>query len=118
MRRQFLVIAFAVVLAAEAMPLFVTRASNCICAIKSACCRLNMCPLKKSHQESGTRLGTCAGHTNAEAGVPSFQWRAMPPVLTLLAASPVPVDDAASPSLRPLDGAWVVAEPPPREVSS
>jgi hypothetical protein len=114
MLRRFLILAFAVALGGEALPLFVAPPVECACAIKSACCRLNMCPLKARAEQTGTaRLRACT-HTEAAAGASSFsRWRAMAPVPALAVEHPVLVHAVGSDSLRPLDGLWFVAERPP-----
>jgi hypothetical protein len=114
MLRQFLILAFAVALGGEALPLFVAAPVECACAVKSACCRMNMCPLKAApEQAGGTRLRSCT-HSAPAAGVASFlRWRAMAPVTSVAVELSVLVPAVGSDSLRPLDGVWFVAERPP-----
>jgi hypothetical protein len=53
MCRRLMILAFAIVLGGEAFPLFVPPELHCSCAKPSACCRMNMCPMKAAHESDG-----------------------------------------------------------------
>jgi hypothetical protein len=115
MRRRLLAFALVFFFAAEALPLLLLPpAWHCYCAVKTACCRMRVCPMDAARRHGGTGLESCGGEGRAELVPLVFRQHAVVPEPASTVASTAVAAYPAVPPAPAMDGAPRLADRPPR----
>ena len=115
MRRRLLAFALVFFFAAEALPLLLLPpAWHCYCAVKTACCRMRVCPMDAARRHGGTGLEACGGEGSADLVPLVFRQHAVVPEPASTVASIAVAAYPAEPSAPAMDGASRLADRPPR----